>query len=110
MALDTAAPTGESLVKESVKEYYGRVLASSAGLKTSACCTDAAPPPHIAAALGRVHEEVLDRFYGCGVLSPPTDAISAPLLAVSTAISFGLAGRQEAATGDWRRSAWRATA
>ncbi|MBX9393916.1 methyltransferase domain-containing protein [Streptomyces sp. TRM72054] len=58
-------------VEEAVKDYYGKVLASSADLKTSACCTDAAPPPHIAAALGRVHEEVLDRFYGCGSPIPP---------------------------------------
>lgn len=58
-------------VEEAVKDYYGRVLASSTDLKTSACCTNAAPPPHIAAALGRVHEEVLDRFYGCGSPIPP---------------------------------------
>ncbi|WP_269475740.1 methyltransferase domain-containing protein [Streptomyces gossypiisoli] len=58
-------------VEEAVKDYYGKVLASSADLKTSACCTNAAPPPHIAAALGRVHEEVLDRFYGCGSPIPP---------------------------------------
>jgi SAM-dependent methyltransferase len=58
-------------VEETVKDYYGRVLGSSADLKTSACCTDAAPPPHIAAALGGVHEEVMDRFYGCGSPIPP---------------------------------------
>ncbi len=56
---------------DSVKDYYGKVLASSADLKTSACCTDVAPPPHIAAALGRVHDEVMERFYGCGSPIPP---------------------------------------
>ncbi|UGY91223.1 methyltransferase domain-containing protein [Streptomyces gobiensis] len=61
----------DAAVADAVKDYYGKVLASSADLKTSACCTDAAPPPHIAAALGRVHEEVMDRFYGCGSPIPP---------------------------------------
>ncbi|MFG3408082.1 methyltransferase domain-containing protein [Streptomyces sp. NPDC048142] len=61
----------DSTVAESVKDYYGKVLASSADLKTSACCTDAAPPPHIAAALGQVHDEVMERFYGCGSPIPP---------------------------------------
>ncbi|WP_149182563.1 methyltransferase domain-containing protein [Streptomyces sp. TRM49041] len=63
--------TPDSSVAESVKDYYGKVLASSADLKTSACCTDAAPPPHIAAALARVHDEVMERFYGCGSPLPP---------------------------------------
>ncbi|WP_217247236.1 methyltransferase domain-containing protein [Streptomyces sp. AC602_WCS936] len=58
-------------VAESVKDYYGRVLASSADLKTSACCTDVAPAPHIAAALTEVHDEVMERFYGCGSPIPP---------------------------------------
>ncbi|MGW0825391.1 methyltransferase domain-containing protein [Streptomyces sp. NPDC002845] len=70
MAVDTS-DMPVPFVEETVKEYYGRVLASSADLKTSACCTDAAPPPYIAAALGRVHEEVMDRFYGCGSPIPP---------------------------------------
>ncbi|WAX77478.1 methyltransferase domain-containing protein [Streptomyces sp. KMM 9044] len=61
----------DSTVAESVKDYYGRVLASSADLKTSACCTDAVPAPHIAAALGAVHDEVMERFYGCGSPIPP---------------------------------------
>ncbi|MBO8202262.1 methyltransferase domain-containing protein [Streptomyces smyrnaeus] len=54
-----------------VRDYYGTVLASSSDLKTSACCTATAPPPHIAAALKQVHEEVTGRFYGCGTPIPP---------------------------------------
>ncbi|GAA2121296.1 methyltransferase domain-containing protein [Streptomyces synnematoformans] len=53
-------------IEESVKDYYGKLLQSSADLQTSACCTAQAPPRHIADALGKVHEEVKDRFYGCG--------------------------------------------
>src|SRR5207247_10187352 len=45
--------------------------ASSAELKTAACCAAEAPPPHIARALERVHPEVLERFYGCGTPLPP---------------------------------------
>ncbi|MFH9071372.1 methyltransferase domain-containing protein [Streptomyces alboflavus] len=61
------APTkpGVSL-EDAVKDYYGKVLSSSKDLKTSACCTAEAPPAHIAAALSKVHDEVKDRFYGCG--------------------------------------------
>ncbi|SFC93350.1 methyltransferase domain-containing protein [Streptomyces aidingensis] len=58
-------------IEESVKDYYGRVLQSSADLQTSACCTAQAPPRHIAEALREVHEEVKDRFYGCGSPIPP---------------------------------------
>ncbi|MEU0337489.1 methyltransferase domain-containing protein [Streptomyces bobili] len=61
-----------SPVAESVKDYYGKVLASSADLKTSTCCTDTAPPPHIAEALREVHDEVMERSYGCGSPIPPT--------------------------------------
>ena len=50
----------------SVRDYYGRVLQSSADLKTSACCTSEALPVHHREIVGQIHPEVLDRFYGCG--------------------------------------------
>ena len=49
-----------------IKDYYGKVLRSSADLQTSACCAAETPPRHVRAALGNVHDEVMDRFYGCG--------------------------------------------
>jgi arsenite methyltransferase len=55
----------------SVQDYYGKVLQSSADLKTSACCLAEAMPPHIAAILKDIHPEVKDRFYGCGSPIPP---------------------------------------
>ena len=55
----------------SVQEYYGKVLQSSADLKTSACCLAESLAPHVLAALARVHAEVKDRFYGCGSPIPP---------------------------------------
>ena len=58
-------------VIDSVKEYYGRVLESSADLKTSACCLTESLPSHVAAVLKDVHPEVKDRFYGCGSPIPP---------------------------------------
>lgn len=51
---------------ESVKEYYGKVLQSSQDLKTSACCTAESMPAHLREILKEVHEEVKDKFYGCG--------------------------------------------
>ena len=58
---------------DKVRHYYGEVLQSSADLKTSACCTADAPAEHIRAVLGQLHEEVLTRYYGCGLVLP--DAI-----------------------------------
>ena len=58
-------------ITESVKDYYGRVLKSSADLKTSACCLAESLPAHVAAVLPEMHEEVKARFYGCGSPIPP---------------------------------------
>lgn len=55
---------------ELVKEYYGRVLATSADLQTTACCVLEALDPRIAAIVAQVHTEVRERFYGCGVIAP----------------------------------------
>lgn len=54
---------------DQVVEYYGRVLAGSQDLKTDACCTTDMPPM-LRAMLADVHEEVLDRYYGCGLVHP----------------------------------------
>ncbi len=55
---------------ENSRDYYGRVLEGTADLRTTACCTAAAPPPVLRQALGRVHEEVRARYYGCGLVAP----------------------------------------
>lgn len=54
-----------------IRDYYGRVLQSSADLKTGACCTVEAMPAQLRALLADVHEEVQNRFYGCGSPIPP---------------------------------------
>jgi arsenite methyltransferase len=55
---------------EQVQHYYGKVLQGSDDLKTSACCTAATPPAHLRAALVKVHPEVRQRYYGCGLVAP----------------------------------------
>ncbi len=52
------------------RNYYGKVLESSADLRTDACCTFDAPSPSIRAALANVHDEVRARYYGCGLVVP----------------------------------------
>jgi arsenite methyltransferase len=58
-------------ITASVREYYGRVLQSSADLKTSACCLAETLPRHVREILKTLHPEVLERFYGCGSPIPP---------------------------------------
>jgi arsenite methyltransferase len=56
---------------EQVKDYYGRQLQSSADLKTSACCDLSDMPAWLRPLLGRIHPDVLSRYYGCGLVCPP---------------------------------------
>jgi len=55
---------------DEVKAYYGQTLQSSADLQTSACCTATPPPEHLKSILGRLHPEVLSRYFGCGLIAP----------------------------------------
>jgi arsenite methyltransferase len=57
-------------VQENVKEYYGQTLAGSEDLQTNACCTDTHMPTYLKQILGRLHDEVLMRYYGCGLIVP----------------------------------------
>jgi len=58
---------------EQVQNYYGKVLAKSADLKTNACCTTDSLPPLARAASALLASEIVERFYGCG--SPIPEAI-----------------------------------
>ena len=53
-----------------VQRYYGETLGTSDDLKTTACCTAAPPPAHLTRLLADVHEEVLAKYYGCGLVLP----------------------------------------
>lgn len=55
---------------ESVKDYYGKVLQSSDDLQTNACCTDEGMPEFLKPILSKVHDEVMIRYYGCGLVLP----------------------------------------
>lgn len=65
MAIGVFPETGTSSIPEAIKDYYGKVLQSPDDLQMSACCAAETPPQHIRDAL-KHHEEVQDRFYGCG--------------------------------------------
>lgn len=55
-----------NVIKDQVKEYYGKILATKNDLKTTACCSIEALPPHHRKALANIDDEILDKFYGCG--------------------------------------------
>ena len=56
---------------DAVKAYYGQVLQKTQDLKTSACCSADSPPAQVREILRDIHDEVKDRFYGCGSPFPP---------------------------------------
>ena len=55
---------------QEVQAYYGKELSNNSDLKTNACCTMEAPTKHILSALADVHDEVKDKYYGCGLTIP----------------------------------------
>ncbi|MEW2911732.1 methyltransferase domain-containing protein [Leisingera sp. JC11] len=55
---------------ENVQTYYGEVLQGSDDLQTNACCTPDDMPDHVKAVLSKIHDEVLTRYYGCGLIAP----------------------------------------
>lgn len=58
------------MIHDQVKDYYGRVLQKSDDLQTNACCTDAGMPKYLKQVIGKIHDEVLTRYYGCGLVAP----------------------------------------
>lgn len=55
---------------EEVQEYYGKTLQQSTDLKTNACCTTVSYPDNIKNILKEIHDEVLIKYYGCGLTIP----------------------------------------
>jgi arsenite methyltransferase len=53
-----------------LQEYYGEVLKKKEDLKTSACTASGRPNDVVVAALTKVPDEVLSKFYGCGTPIP----------------------------------------
>ena len=59
-----------SSTKNSVQDYYGKTLKSSEDLKTDACCTADDLPSFAKPILSKIHDEVLMKYYGCGIVLP----------------------------------------
>lgn len=55
---------------DEVKQYYGSTLKDNSDLQTNACC-DQSPPDWLKSVLAGIHDEVLSRYYGCGLVVPP---------------------------------------
>lgn len=53
-------------IRDNVKDYYGEVLQSTDDLKTSACCPIDGMPDFLKPYLANIHDDVTNRFYGCG--------------------------------------------
>jgi arsenite methyltransferase len=57
-------------IHESVQDYYGKELSTSSDLKTNACCTAFSYPDSVKKAMGTIHDEVMSKYYGCGLTLP----------------------------------------
>lgn len=68
--MTAAGARGDEATKDAVKDYYSKVLKTSSDLQTNACTTSSSPPEHIKQALRNVHDEVLAKYYGCGLCLP----------------------------------------
>lgn len=55
---------------QEVQNYYGKEIEKSGDLKTNACCTLDPPPKHITEILNQIHDEVITKYYGCGLTIP----------------------------------------
>ena len=53
-----------------MQNYYGEASRESSDLNTDACSTAEASSPALERALANVHDEVLARYYGCGLIAP----------------------------------------
>eukprot|EP01130_Rhizamoeba_saxonica_P000120 TRINITY_DN10137_c0_g1_i1.p1 TRINITY_DN10137_c0_g1~~TRINITY_DN10137_c0_g1_i1.p1 ORF type:complete len:365 (+),score=74.26 TRINITY_DN10137_c0_g1_i1:32-1126(+) len=70
---ETCTETKENeQITQEVSTYYAN-LKSTNDLLTNACCVAESPPPYIATVINQIHEDVLNRFYGCGF--PITEAV-----------------------------------
>lgn len=59
------------MIRQTVQDYYGKILQSSRDLQTGACCSADAMPENLRDILRELHPEVTEKFYGCGSPIPP---------------------------------------
>ena len=67
---NTSTESSKSSVKAEVSDYYGKTLSSNSDLKTDACCSAEALPDFAKPIVSQIHEEVLMKYYGCGIILP----------------------------------------
>ncbi|XP_043912492.1 arsenite methyltransferase isoform X2 [Protopterus annectens] len=73
---EPAANSNELATFENVKNYYGKVLRNVDDLKTGTCVPNTRPlPRHIKDALEEVHEDIVARYYGCGLVVPQSQSL-----------------------------------
>jgi len=53
-----------------VQDYYGKKLKNKTDLQTNACCTSDAVPNYLKPVLAKIHPEVMEKYYGCGLVAP----------------------------------------
>jgi arsenite methyltransferase len=58
------------MIQDIVKDYYGKTLQSTADLKTTACCDASEVPEWLKPLLANLHDDVLSKYYGCGLVAP----------------------------------------
>ncbi|XP_077979574.1 arsenite methyltransferase-like [Glandiceps talaboti] len=57
-------------IRDSVQDYYSKTLKSTDDLASDVCVNATPPPKHVRQALTLVHDEVVSRYYGCGLVIP----------------------------------------
>lgn len=57
-------------MQETVQKYYGETLSSTQDLQTNACCPAEGLPGFLKPLLAKIHDDVLARYYGCGLVLP----------------------------------------
>lgn len=57
-------------MREIVQKYYGETLSGAQDLQTNACCAAEDLPGFVKPLLSKIHDNVLTRYYGCGLVMP----------------------------------------
>ena len=57
-------------MQQAVQDYYGKQLTGSQDLQTNACTTTVNYPDRIKKIIAKVHDEVVSKYYGCGLCIP----------------------------------------
>ncbi|MEM9055035.1 MAG: methyltransferase domain-containing protein [Pseudomonadota bacterium] len=57
-------------MQDAVRDYYGKTLTGSSDLQTDACCTPDSMPDYAKPLMADIHDEVMAKYYGCGLVLP----------------------------------------